>query len=272
VALVALAVLAAPVPKAVAQAPARPEPQELWRQFPLDSAPSNSEAPAGRGSAPPVSPSTSRRTAEEGRDGSLSTVQIAAIVLTVAFLLMLTTAVLAYATRARFEFDLGALRNRFRGFSRSRAAPRALRARGPRYELRRIASNMRERILPADPQSTANEVAALEEALDAYLAGRAEERTADEELETLKAKLDVDSASASSPAEQELEILRAKRRKPGDTVDVERADEVETLKAKLAGNAVTTEGETATRNVLEATSTERGATPKKRPVSPGISR
>jgi hypothetical protein len=233
VALVALVVVAARVDQAAAQAPARPAPQELWRQFPLDDAPSKSDARAERAAS------------EQGRDGSLSTVQIAAIVLAMGLLLMLTTGVLAYATRAQFDLDLRGAGRRLRRPWRSRAVPEALRAGGR--------------------QRSADELAALEEALASYLAGRVPaESLPDDELERLKAKLDVYPATETGVADHELEVLKAKRGAPGGSVGRELPDDVETLKAKLAGNAVATERDTA-RNVGEAKSRRRGAAPKTRP-------
>jgi hypothetical protein len=275
VVVVALSLLAAPVPKAVAQAPARPEPGELWQQFPLDNAPSDKQAPAERGSAPQVSPPTSRSPAGEGRDGSLPTVQIAAIVLvlTIGLVLMLTTGMVAYATRGQLELGIGGVRRRLGRFRQSVdaarragigerqlgvASRRLMSAAVARLrEMRAMVSNVRERAVSAHTESTPNELAALKETLDTYLTSRTGESTADEQLERLKSKLDVHPVSTSSPAEDELEILKAKRGK--------RPDEVETLKAKLTGHAAATEGETTTPNVLQTKSVERGAPPKTLP-------
>ena len=297
VVLVAFALLAGPLPKAVAQEPARPEPRELWRQFPLDSEPSNQQAPTERRSAPRVSAPTNRSTGEGGRGRSLPTVQIAAIVLTMALLLMLTTGALAYATRGQFELSVDGLKGRRRrAFRQFIDAPRAARTGGRQFavanrvrrrsmraaaahlrEMRAMAANLRKRIVanggalkanvdartvPADTESTASELGTLKERLDMYFAPGKSESTADDELENLKAKPDVHPASTSSPADDALEILKAKLGKPAGPVDVERPDEVETLKAKLAGNAAAAEAETTTRNVLKTKLVERGAPPK----------
>jgi hypothetical protein len=252
------------VPEAAAQAPARPKPQELWRQFPLNDARSKKQAPAQPSSTPRVAPSTPRSPADEGGDGSLPTVQIAAIVLAMGLLLMLTTAVLAYATRGEFGLDSRRLRRLPRGLWPSGAARDAIGR--VRYRLDSLVSRFRERAVPADTDTgtEAGPLSALDEALEAYLASRVWERTEDEELELLKAKLAVRAASAGRPADQELEILKAKRGQPGGRVEAERPDEVETLKAKLAGKDAR-EDQTTTQNELEAKSVERGATAANRP-------
>jgi hypothetical protein len=253
--LLAVTLCAAHVPEAVAQPPDRPRPQELWRQFPLDSEPSK----AGL-----ETPSTSRNRAEEGGDGSLPTVQIAAIVLAMGLLLMITTGVLAYATRGELQIGMRSIRRmRTRSWRYSVAAD-APAARGRRERLGSLASNLRDRAVRAGKESGANALSAVQEALDAYLASRAKAResTPVEELERLKVKLDVHAASASGPAAQELEILKVKLGKTG--VAGERPGEVETLKAKLAGKRVAKAGETTTRNAPEAKSVERGAPPKNR--------
>jgi hypothetical protein len=249
-ALVALAFLAAPVPSAVAQEPARPEPQprELWQQFPLDPERANQEEPAGRRSAPP----TSRSTGEEG--GDRSTVKLAAIVVAIWLMVMLVmTGTLAYASRGDFALTLEDLRRRRRRLRRFRDVLHAARTdgrqfgvairarlrslRGAATRLRRTAANLRTRTGSVDSESAAHGVAALTERIDAYFASGKGESPAGDEVERLKAKLD-HAASTRSPADGEHEILKAKRGKPAGSVGVERADEVETLKAKLAGNAV----------------------------------
>ena len=95
---VAFALFATAVPEAVAQPPS-PEPEELWRQFPLESERSNAQVSTNRESAPRVSTPTTGTTAEGGRDGSVESVLIAAIVLASALVFMLTTGALAYAAR-----------------------------------------------------------------------------------------------------------------------------------------------------------------------------
>jgi hypothetical protein len=268
--LVAFALLAGPTPEAVAQTPPRPEPRELWRQFPLDTQPSTRQTPAERESRPPAAPSTTGGTAEEGRDGSLVTVQIAATVLAIALVLMLTTGTLAYAFRGSFEF--GAYRRRRRltpSFPEFvEAPPNAETERPERREPSvkrtvRIPSRARRRVkraaaakslasivsevdalkakldvdaAPKKPESPAyDRVERLREGLDMYFASAKNESTANDEVESLKAKLDMHPAPAKgeSIAHDELEKLKEK-------LDVQPAhserfppDELQTLKEKL---------------------------------------
>jgi hypothetical protein len=269
--LLTLALLAAPVPQAVAQAP-QPTPEELWRQFPLNSAPSTQQAPAEPRSAPAVSPPT-RSDGNDGGAGSLETAEIAAIVLTLALVLTLTTAMLAYATQDRMRLGIAELRRRGRGFWQPRDASRAVRTgrredeveKRPRRrstgaaavrlrELRATVSKLRERTVLADSKRTANEVAARPQTPGSDFAP-AEHTVADEELERLKAKLDVHPAPTRSAGDDELEILKTKRARPA-AVDVEHPNEVETLKAKLAAGAAAD-----TRSVAKGKSIERGAPP-----------
>jgi hypothetical protein len=212
--LVALAVLAVPVPAALGQAQTRPKPQELWRQFPLENARSNAQRPERR-SAPPASPERSRRAAAADSDGSLTTFQIVAIGVTI---WLLVTAMLYGLLRA--------LRAARRRYVRARAAT----VRKRTDEMRALREGT---IDGAASEGSAPAPSALEEAPD-YATAR--ESTADDELERLKAKLVLHRASPSSPADHELQILKAKRGRPGARADVERPAELETLKAKLAGN------------------------------------
>jgi hypothetical protein len=245
--LVALTLLVGPVAEAVAQPPTRPEPGELWRQFPLDSAQSNQKT-TDEGRSAPVSSPTSRSTGDEGHDRS-QTVQIAAIVLTMALVLILTTGMLAYATHGPLKLRTGlGLRRRFRETGAGlRAALTDEQQHGVASRLRRrltvapaaylrqmrvAVSNFRVRTVSADAQRSANELAILTQTLDTYLARR-RESTEDEELEKLKAKLEVRPASTGRPADDQLEILKAKRGKRA-AFEVERREEVETLKAKLS--------------------------------------
>jgi hypothetical protein len=246
--LVAFALLAGPTPEAVAQTPPRPEPQELWRQFPLDTQRWTRRAPAERESAPSAVASTAGGTAEEGRDGSLVTVQIAATVLAMALVLMLTTATLAYAVRGSFEF--GAYRRRrrltpsFHEFVE--APPNAETERPERREPSarrrvRIPSRARrgvKRPTAAKPAaSIISEVDALKAKLDVDAAPKKPESPAHDRIQRLRARLDMHFASAKNEttARDEVESLKAKLEMhpaPAKSQSIAH-DELETLKEKL---------------------------------------
>jgi hypothetical protein len=268
--LVAFALLAGPTPEAFAQTPPRPEPRELWRQFPLDTQRSTRQTPAERESAPPpTAASTTGGTAEEGRGGSLVTVQIAAIVLAMALVLMLTTGTLAYALRGSFE--LGAYR-RWRRLTPSlpefvEAPSNAETERPERREpgakrMDRVPSRARRRVKPAAARSLASIVAEvdalkvkldvdaapkkpespvhvrierLRERLDMYFASARNESTANDEVESLKAKLDMHPAPAKSEsiARDELETLKGKLNVQPAHSESAPPNELQTLKEKL---------------------------------------
>jgi hypothetical protein len=246
--LVAFALLAAPTPEAVAQAPPRPEPRELWRQFPLETGRSNPRARAERESTPEVSVPTTLGTPDDGTDESVTTVQIAAFVLTMALVLILTTGVLAYAVRGSFEF--GAYRRRRRltpSFPEfGEAPPNAETERPARIEPSakrtvRIPSRARRGVKRAagakSLASIVSEVDALKAKLDVDAAPKRPESPAHDRIERLKGRLDMYFASAKNEgtASDEVESLKAKldmHPAPAKSQSIAN-DEVETLKEKL---------------------------------------
>jgi hypothetical protein len=286
--LVVFALLAGPTPEAVAQTPPRPEPQELWRQFPLETRRSTRQAPTERESTPAAA--ATGGTAEEGRDESLVTAQIAAILLAMALVLILTTTTLAYAVRGSFEF--GAYRRRrrltpsFHEFveappnagterpeHREPSAKRTVRipSRAHRGVKRAAAAKSLGSIIsevealkakldvdaaPKKPESPAHDrIESLKAKLDMHPAPAKRQSVAHDELETLKEKLDVQPAHSESAPSDELQTLKAKLEmqsspaKSGSTPH----DELETLKAKLAKQAafVDAERETADEVALK---------------------
>jgi hypothetical protein len=250
--IVAFALLAAPTPEAAAQAPPRPEPRELWRQFPLETGRSNPRAPAERESTPEVSVPTTGGTPGEGRDGSVATVQIAAIVLAIALVLMLTIGVLAYAGRGQFEFGAPRRRRRlaqsFPEFLEAppveapphaeterpeRREPTAKRTiRGPGRPRRRAKRAVAARAVA----SIISEVDALKAKLDVDTAPKKPESPAHDRIERLRERLDMYVASAKneSRASDEVESLKAKLdMHPAPAKSQSIAHERETLKEKL---------------------------------------
>jgi hypothetical protein len=230
-AFVLVALVAVPAPSALAQPSERPKPQELWREFPLEQTPSRELVPEG-------SSQTSPR-AEDG-DGSFASLGTLAIAMTVGLLLLLLGGVLL-ASVGRAQVPLGREARRWRtavatngqrlGFA-SRAGGRSLQsaaAQGLR-RARRIAADVRRQAIPAG----VNELARLREMLVTYVARRPEKRRADEHVEKLKAKLEVEPV-ARAGRHPEVEILKAKR---GELDDLAGPDEAEMLKAKLAENVV----------------------------------
>jgi hypothetical protein len=285
-ALVAAALLAAPTPEAVAQAPS-PEPRELWRQFPLETG----RSPAERESALEVSVPTPGGTPGEGTDRSVgSPVQTAAIVLAMALVLMLTTGVLAYAVRGQFEF--GALGRR-RGLALSFAEflksppveapphsetewperrepngkrmgrdPGRPRRRAKRAAVARITSEvaaLRAKLdvdaAPKKTESTAQDrIERLRERLNIYYASAKNAGTANDEVESLKAKLDVHRAPAAKSEgipHDERESLKEKLGMQPAYSESASHDELQTLKEKLGMQASAPKGMSTTPKELE---------------------
>lgn len=245
--LIALALLAVSAPAAAAEAPPRPRPTPLWQQFPLDPQPS---APAGAESAPASSarvPSVGSNT-DEGAGRSLSTVQIAAIVLAIAVVLMLTTAGLSYAAYGPFA---AAAKRRLRpralpefvGAFRpgpavgrpvrtmTHAARRATQTVDARvHAVRAAAAGLYGRIAPQAGEATLSDEGGFLKRLDAHLhRANGKRRPARESEDTVPPPSAIPDRSL---ADDELEVLKAKLGKRVVPAE-ERPDDVETLKAKL---------------------------------------
>jgi hypothetical protein len=289
--LVAFALLAAPTPEAVAQAPPRPEPRELWRQFPLETG----RSPAERESTPEVSVPTTGGTPGEGTDRPDAAVQIAAIVLAMALVLMLTIGVLAYAARGQFKFGPSP-RRRPRRLAQSfpefhaappvKAPPHAETERPKRKEpnakrmvrgpgrLRRRATHaaavnavasitsevdaLRAKLdVDAAPKKTESRtqdsVERLRERLNLYFASAKSAGTANDEVESLKAKLDLHPAPAKSESipDDERKKLREKLGMQPAYAESASHDERRTLKEKLGKQAAAPKGVSTTHKELE---------------------
>lgn len=265
-----LTLLVAPAPGAVAQAAPRPEPTELWRQFPLDTERSTPQAPDGRReSAPPSSAPTSGSTEEDRRGGLLRTTQVAAIVLAMAIVLMLATGALAYATGGPFELGSDGRRRRLnRSFRKVVDTPRAgwssgrqvairswahehgKRAAAEVLAMRATAADLNARIVsemgalkvklhplavPTDNESKVNEVGTLKRRLEIYVAGTGD-RTVHDELESLRAKINTHRSpekSDNSAAQAEVETLKEKLAVQHAQSDSPSRDGLQTLKDKL---------------------------------------
>jgi hypothetical protein len=257
-ALVAFALLAAPTPEAVAQAPPRPEPRELWQQFPLETGRSNSRAPAERESTPEVSVPTTRGTPAEGKDGSVATVQIAAVVLAMALVLMLTTGVLAYAARGQFEFGFSPRRRRrlAQSFREFRAAPPVEVSPHAETERPERREPNAERMVrgPGRPRRRAKRAAAARAVASIT-----------SEVDALRAKLDVDAAPKKSegPTQDRIERLRERLNMYfGSAKNVGTAnDEVESLKAKLDVHRAPAKSESIPHDERERLKEKLGAQP-----------
>jgi hypothetical protein len=289
--LVVFALLAAPTPEAVAQAPPRPEPRELWRQFPLETG----RSPAERESTPEVSVPTTGSMPGEGTDGPDAAVQIVAIVLAMALVLMLTTGVLAYAARGQFEFGPSPrrrLRRLAQSFPEFRAAPpvkapphaeterperkepnakRMVRGRlRPRRRAKHAAAAsavagitsevdaLRAKLdVDAAPKKTESptqdSVERLRERLNLYFASAKSAGTANDEVESLKAKLDVQPAPAKSESipHDEREKLREKLGMQPAYAESASHDERRTLKEKLGKQVAAPKGVSTTHKELE---------------------
>jgi hypothetical protein len=238
---VLVALLATPGPPALAQPPEHPKPQELWRQFPLEQAPRDTQAP-GSEVAPQGSSPTSPSAADEG-EGSFANVRTLAIVVTVGLLLLLMVGVLALVNWAQVPLGREDVARRWRTAvatngqrfgAASRAGGRSLQSAATQglRTARRIAADVRNRSVPAG----VNELGRLKEMLATYVARGPEKPSADGHVEKLKAKLEGKPASGSG--HPEVEILRAKRGELAGSDDVAGLDEAEMLKAKLADSVV----------------------------------
>jgi hypothetical protein len=283
------------VPAPGAQAAARPEPTELWRQFPLDTEHSTPQAPAGRESAPPSSAPTSGSTREDRRDGSLLTTQVAAIVLAMAIVLMLATGALAYATRGPFALRYDGRRRRLNGSFRevgdalraawssgrqvairSWAHGQGKRAAAEVHAMRETAADLRARLLsevgtlkvklhplavPTDNESKVNEVGTLEGRLEMYSA-RGKDRTVHDEPESLKAKINTHRSPAKSvhsAAQAEVETLKEKLAVQHAQSDSASRDGLQTLKEKLDVDPAPIKPASMTRSELETLRAKHGA-------------
>ena len=264
--LVAAALLAAPTPEAVAQPPSQ-GPRELWRQFPLETRRSTPRAPAERGAALGVSLPTPGVTPGEGTDRSVGPpVQTAAIVLAMALLLMLTTGVLAYAVRGEFAFGALGRRRRialsFADFLKSppvEARPHAETVWPERREpngkrLVRDPGRPRRRAKRAAVASITSEVDALTAKLDVDAAPRKTERPTQDRIERVRERLNIYFASAKSAGTRndEVESLKAKldaNRAPAPKSEGIPHDERERLKEKLGAQPAYTES--ASQDELE---------------------
>jgi hypothetical protein len=210
VAFVLLAVVALPVPSALAQPPARPDPQELWRQFPLEQAPPKTQ---------PESPSpASSTTDEEGRGW------IVAIAVTAGLLLVVVIGLFGYVSRAQVALRREDVTRRLRS---------AVATNGQRFG---VASRARRR---SPKRAAANELTRLKEMLATYVARVPAEHPADEHVEKLKAKLDVQPPT-SDTEHHEVAILKAKRGELAGSGGTGGPGEAELLKAKLADSVAGT--------------------------------
>ncbi len=287
--LVAAALLAAPTPEAVAQGP-RPDPRELWRQFPLETRRSTPRAPAERGAALGVSLPTPGVTPGEATDRSVGLpVQTAAIVLAMALALMLTTGVLAYAARGQFAFGALGRRRRialsFADFLQSppvEARPHAEtewpeRKEPNRKRMVRDPGRPRRRAKRAAVASITSEVDALtakldvdaapkktegptqdrierlRERLNIYFASAKNAGAAIDEVESLKAKLDVHRAPAKTEGipSEERELLKEKLGAQPAYAESASHDELQTLKEKLGMQAAAPKGVSTTHKEFE---------------------
>ena len=296
-ALVAFALLGAPTPGAAGQPAPRPEPTELWQQFPLDAEPSE---PVGRAEAEPMSsepaPTTGSSPAE-ARSLSLSMVQIAALVAATALVLLLLTGALAYSANGSLGYAIRRRERRlaqsFRDFVDARRADRsprrpletvtaALRPAKRRAEatlhavgvaakdararlgseVGRLKGQSRARITPSNERPLATDgVGTLGDRIEPYIAGGDSKTRANAAPEVTKAEADRHRAPPNSPADDELEILKAKLGKPAEAAGDERVNEVENLKAKLRDVAAWKKGATTAPMLKRKLAERRG--PKK---------
>jgi hypothetical protein len=225
---VLVVLVASPGSPALAQPPEGPKPQELWRQFPLEQTPRETQAP-GRELAPEAA----------GDDGSFANLGTLAIAVTLGLLLLLLAG--AFASVRWAQVPLGREARRWRAVVStngqrlglaSRFGGRSLQSAAAQWlsSMRQGANHVHKQIVPA----AVNEFARLKETLATYVARRSERRSADEHVEKLKAKLEEEPV-AGGGRHPEVEILKAKR---GEVDDVAALDEAETLKAKLAEDVV----------------------------------
>jgi hypothetical protein len=298
-ALVAFALLGAPAPGVAGQPAPRPEPTELWRQFPLDAEPSE---PVGRAEAGPMSsaptPTTDSTPAAEERSLSLSMVQIAAIVAATALVLLLLAGALAYSASGSLAFAIRRRERRlarpFRDFVDARRTdasdgrpvgtvtaafrPAKRRAEATLHAVRvaavdacaRIGSEVGRlkrqssvRIMPSNERPTAIEgVGTLGDRIEDYIPGGESKTGTNAAREVPKLEPDRHRAPPSSLADDELEILKAKLGKPTAPAGDERINEAETLKAKLRDDAARKKGATTAPNLLKRKLAERRAPEK----------
>jgi hypothetical protein len=290
-ALVAFALLGAPPPSVAAQPPPRPEPRELWQQFPLDAKPSE---PVGRAQAGPMPSATTPATDSGGAEVhslSFSMVQIGAIVAATALVLLLLAGVLAYSARGPLGFAIRRHERRparpFRNFVEERRTDRGAgrpdgtvtAARRPAKhnaeatlhavgvaavdayarigsEVGRLIRQASARTMPSNEPPTAIEgVGTLGDRIEEYAGERKTRMNAASQVP--KVDPDRHRAPLGSLADDELEILKAKLGKPAALAGDERVNEVETLKAKLRDDPVRKKGARTAPNLLKRKLEER---------------
>lgn len=218
--LVALLLVAACVPTAAAQERPAPDPQELWREFPLDDA-RTQKAPTV--DAPPLrerpTPALSTPEAGERTGDELSVLGLAAITLATAVVIALATGILA------------GLRGRVR-LGRARIPyPRASRTTDPGASAW-AASGPKTR-----PGEQMTELETLKVKHEAHRrAATTSASSIDDDVEALKAKLSVPATrKEETTTNDDLEILKGKREAASSAVkpDGKRFGGVDVLKAKL---------------------------------------
>lgn len=266
----AFALLGASAPVGAAVPAQRPEPTELWRQFPLNADPSQ---PVDRSEAQPrpsaTTPATGS-TAAEARSLSFSKVQIGAIVAATALVLLLLAGALAYSANGSLVF---AIRRRERGLARpfrefvdprradpsvgrqfairrwvrrqrKRAAGEVHAMRATAADFARIASEvgaLKVKLHPlsvsTDNESTVIEVGPLERRLEMYSARGQSDRTVRDESESLEAiNAHRSPPESDNSSAQEVETLKEKRAVQQAKTDGPPRDDLQALKNKLDVN------------------------------------
>ena len=254
--VVALFCVAAP---AGAHAAPRPDPAPVWRNFPLQVQPSSSGNSAERPPTSRASSQTRAREVQEGRGDSVVTIQLAAIVLAVA--LVLVTIMAFFSTQVEiFRADgtrqtgVEAARDALqRAMTRVAPVSEAASAVGARAR-ERIASAgaaLKERhharvdAKRAEPEPGAVQAAGSESPPDdaegsevpglaATLEALATARAA-ADVATLKDRVDVylESVTSEGRDDAELDGMEAKADGPSERSSTDADDELEVLRAKL---------------------------------------
>ena len=217
--IVVLLLVATCVPTAGAQERPAPDPQELWRQFPLDDARTRQaptfDAPRLRERPTPVSSTE----AGESTGEDLRVLGLAAIALATVVVIVLATGVLA-GLRGRLRYGLG----------RSPYAP-ASRPTDPGGTAG-VASGRRTR-----PGKQMDELETLKVKREAHRQAAKTSASSIDDVEALKAKLSVPAtrSKAATTTIDDLEILKSKREAAASAANPagKRSDGVDALKTKL---------------------------------------
>ena len=239
-----VALLVSPAAEAARGAP-RPDPSNLWRNFPLETERSNREAPGPARSTARADTRTVASAVDEKDGGSVVTIVTAATVaagMVLVVILMMREVGIAHFFRRRGRRPAAELyaappadSNLHKRTTSVAGDPDANRGQGKMAPIAVDESASQSSRAAGEISAPARQRAArgaLEGRLDPSLAPERSKKTVEATPENGRVK---PPPRMGTPADDELEVLKAKLGKPVAPVDDRREVEVETLRTKLGG-------------------------------------